>query len=57
MATRLVDEAETHDQDGVDRSLIRAALALTPVQRLERLEQFVESVWEIRELNAKRAVR
>jgi len=56
--TQLADEAgPTHDEDGVDRTLIRVSLALTPVQRLERLEQFVESIWEIRELNAKRAVR
>jgi hypothetical protein len=39
------------DADGVDRAQIRAMLALTPEQRLKRAEEFLESVFEVRELN------
>jgi hypothetical protein len=45
------------DESGVDRAQIRAMLALTPEERLRRVEEFVESVLEIRELNAARPVR
>jgi len=46
-----------YDDNGVDRSQIRAMLRLTPEQRLARVQEFVESVLEIQELNEKRAVR
>jgi hypothetical protein len=46
-----------YDELGVDRSQIRAMLALTPVERLRWLESFVESVLEIRALNAGRQDR
>jgi len=49
--------AETHDANGVDRAQIRDMLRLTPEQRLLRVQEFVESVLEIRELNEKRPVR
>jgi hypothetical protein len=39
------------DENGVDRAQIRALLRLTPEQRLRRMEEFVQSVLEIRELN------
>lgn len=39
------------DADGVDRAQIRAMLALTPEERLRRIEEFVEAALEIRELN------
>lgn len=39
------------DASGVDRAQIRAMLALTPEERLRRVEEFVESALEIRELN------
>jgi hypothetical protein len=50
------NDVQLHD-DGVDRTQIREMLQLTPEERLRRVEQFVESVLEIRELNEKRAVR
>jgi hypothetical protein len=45
------------DESGVDRAQIRAMLALTPEERLRRVEEFVEAALEIRELNAARPVR
>ena len=45
------------DENGVDRAQIRAMLALTPEERLRRIEEFVDSALEIRELNAPRALR
>jgi hypothetical protein len=44
-------EATEIDEDGVDRAQIRAMLALSPEERLKRVEEFVESVLEIRERN------
>ena len=41
------------DQNGVDRAQIRAMLALTPEERLRRVEGFIQSAFELRELNAK----
>jgi hypothetical protein len=45
------------DANGVDRAQIRAMLALTPEERLRRVEEFVEAALEIRELNDPRRVR
>jgi hypothetical protein len=45
------------DNNGVDREQIRAMLRLTPEERLKRVEEFVESILEIRELNEKRPIR
>ena len=45
------------DSSGVDRAQIRAMLALTLEERLRRVEEFVESALEIRELNGSGAVR
>lgn len=42
----------SYDDSGVDRSQIRQLLALTPDQRLERLQQHVRAVLRIRALNA-----
>jgi hypothetical protein len=39
----------THREDGVDVTLIRWMLSLTPAQRLEVLQH---AVWSIRELRA-----
>ncbi len=44
------------DENGVDRAQIRAMLALTPEERLRRIEEFVDSALEIRELNAPRTL-
>jgi hypothetical protein len=45
------------DAQGVDRGQIRSMLALTPEQRLRRMQQYVESVSAIRDLNAARVLR
>jgi len=45
------------DENGVDRTQIRAMLALTPEERLRRLEGFIASVIEIRTLNEKPPAR
>jgi hypothetical protein len=45
------------DANGVDRAQIRAMLALSPLERLRRVEEFVESVMEIQALNAGRPLR
>jgi hypothetical protein len=45
------------DENGVDRAQIRAMLALTPEERLRRLEGFIASVIEIRTLNEKPSAR
>ena len=48
------DEAPLTDYspDGVDLTLIRWMLSLTPAERLEFLEQRVNDILSIRELNA-----
>jgi hypothetical protein len=43
-----------YSEDGVDVSLIRWMMSLTPAERLQVLQDFVDSVHEIRELNAGR---
>lgn len=43
----LADEP-THSEDGVDLTLIRWMLSLTPVQRLEVLEHNVRSILRLR---------
>jgi hypothetical protein len=43
-----------YSEDGVDLSLIRWMLSLTPLERLEFLEDQIDNILEIRELNAKR---
>jgi hypothetical protein len=45
------------DSNGVDRAQIRAMLALSPEERLRRVEDFVNAALDIRELNAPRQVR
>jgi hypothetical protein len=41
-------------EDGVDISLIRWTLSLTPLERLQFLEDRIRDVLAIRELNARR---
>ena len=43
--------APTHSEDGVDLTLIRWMLSLTPAQRLQVLQQHVRSVEELRARN------
>jgi len=45
------------DENGVDRTQIRRMLDLSPEERLRRVQEFVESLLEIRDLNEKRPVR
>jgi hypothetical protein len=45
------------DDNGVDRAQIREMLRLTPEQRLARVQEFVESVFEIQALNEERTIR
>jgi hypothetical protein len=45
------------DENGVDRAQIREMLALTPSERLRRVQGFVEAALRIREANAQRSVR
>jgi hypothetical protein len=45
---RADEPAETTSEDGVDVSLIRWMLSLTPEERLAVLQGFVDSVWELR---------
>lgn len=41
-----------YSEDGVDLSLIRWSLSLTPRERLEFLEERINEILTIRELNA-----
>jgi hypothetical protein len=41
-----------YSEDGVDLSLIRWMLSLTPAERLEFLEDHVQAIEAIRQLNA-----
>lgn len=45
------------DSNGVDRSQIRAALRLTPVERLQRAQEFVEATMRVWEQNGIRPLR
>jgi len=42
-----------YSEDGVDLTLIRWMLSLTPAERLEFLEQQINCILEIRELNGR----
>ena len=44
----LVDEPPTHSEDGVDLTLIRWMLSLTPAERLEVLQENIGSIMELR---------
>jgi len=47
----------THDANGVDRTLIRKMLLLTPEERLNYVEGYIEELVEIWELNGTRPIR
>jgi hypothetical protein len=49
-------ERPATDADGVDRTLIREMLALSPSERLRRLEDLVDMIQRIREINGFRAL-
>ena len=44
----------THSEDGVDLTLIRWMLSLTPAERLQVLQQSVQSLLRLRDAKAKR---
>jgi hypothetical protein len=44
-------DAPDIDANGVDRAQIRAMLALSPEDRLRKVEEFLDSALEIRNLN------
>jgi len=44
----LADE-QTHSEDGVDLTLIRWMLSLTPAERLQALQQSVQSLLRLRD--------
>ena len=43
------DQSATHSEDGVDLTLIRWMLSLTPAERLDVLQRHVSSILSIRE--------
>lgn len=45
------DQPNPRETQGVDRSLIRWMLSLTPAERLEFLEQQIEGIEQVRERN------
>jgi hypothetical protein len=48
-----IDQLPSYSEDGVDLTLIRWMLSLTPAERLEVLQSAVNSIIDIREQNAK----
>jgi hypothetical protein len=44
----LIEEQPTHSEDGVDLTLIRWMLSLTPAERLEILQENIASIMELR---------
>lgn len=46
------DRLTDYSEDGVDLTLIRWMLSLSPAERLQVLEQHVDDILRIRELNA-----
>jgi hypothetical protein len=53
MATDDQDCLTDYSADGVDLTLIRWMLSLTPAERLQYLEERVNDIISIRELNAR----
>jgi hypothetical protein len=53
MASITQQEEPEYSEDGVDLSLIRWMLSLTPAERLEVLQQHVDSIHALRELNGR----
>jgi len=51
---RSLGKLKTHSEDGVDLTLIRWMLSLTPAERLQVLQQSVQSLLRLRDGNAKR---
>ena len=51
---RSLGKNQTHSEDGVDLTLIRWMLSLTPAERLQVLQQSVQSLLRLRDVKAKR---
>jgi hypothetical protein len=49
--------SDAYDAEGVDRTLIREMLDLSPLERLARLESFAEMVLSVWERNGLRSDR
>jgi hypothetical protein len=49
MEPETAGQNETHSEDGVDLTLIRWMLSLTPAERLDVLQRQVSSILSIRE--------
>jgi hypothetical protein len=49
MEPESADEIKTQSEDGVDLTLIRWMLSLTPAERLDALQSTVSSILSIRE--------
>ena len=47
----LVSNERIHSDDGVDLTLIRWMLLLTPAERLQVLQSFVDATWKARGAN------
>jgi hypothetical protein len=47
----VADNRPTHSEDGVDLTLIRWMLSLTPMERLQVLQQHLQGIMKIREAN------
>jgi len=45
------EDRPTHSKDGVDLTLIRWMLSLTPAERLQVLQRFVRAVLKVRNNN------
>lgn len=43
-----VDPSELYSEDGVDLSLIRWSLSLTPTERLQVAQDFIDAFWNPR---------
>jgi hypothetical protein len=54
MSDESPEDLQEYSEDGVDLTLVRWGLSLTPAERLEALQQLVNSVEELRALNASR---
>ena len=48
------EDLTDYAEDGVDLTLIRSMLSLTPSERLDMLQDFLNAVLSIRDLNASR---
>jgi hypothetical protein len=50
---RIINGFEEQDENGIDLSLLRENLKLTPEQRLDKLQAMVDFQWEVRRARIK----